>query len=114
MTIVTAGPDKVVWSEDVLAFARAAGVEQYLDPLLEVTRELFPGAGEIRVFVSQDLEIADLRAIAWEVDLPVDEPHESSDRQRQWVRAFMKRCPPTHLHFFVRSIRRSDESARLP
>ena len=47
MTIVKAGPAAWTWSEDVLAFAREAGVEQYLDGLMAATRELFPGAEEM-------------------------------------------------------------------
>ena len=49
MTIVTAGPAKWTWSEDVLAFAREAGVEQHLDELMRATQALFPAAREIRV-----------------------------------------------------------------
>lgn len=106
MTVVTAGPAKWTWSEDVLAFARQAGVEAYLDPILEATQELFPRAREIRISVWQDPEVANLRAIAWDVCVPDSlDLSEYKALKSAWIQAFTRLCPTTHLHRFVRSIR---------
>jgi hypothetical protein len=95
MTIVKAGPAKWTWSEDVLAFARQEGVEQYLDPLMEATRTLFPTAKEIRVSVWQDPEIAEFRAIAFDVYLAEEELGNYLELTNRWTREFLRIYPAT-------------------
>ena len=109
MTIVKAGPAAWTWSEDVLAFAREAGVEQYLDALMAATRKMFPGAEEIRVSVARDPEIKEFDGIRWEVFVPreqVDDHWETSNRLGQ---EFYRVCPPDprRVYPFITHLRRA-------
>jgi hypothetical protein len=67
--LVPAGPEKWTWPPEVLTFARQAQVAQYLDPLMEETRQLFPQARAMRVYVEKDPELPDDHHIGWEIDL---------------------------------------------
>jgi len=104
MTTVTAGLDRWTWSPEVLQFARDHGVAEYLDPMMEATRELFPTAREIRVMVETDPELAGVQAIVWEVDVLQADVGNYQDRNKQWMRAFMTICPKTLGHLFVQTL----------
>ena len=107
MTVVKAGPAAWTWSEDVLAFARQAGVEQYLDALMKATREMFPGAREIRVFFEPDPEIKDFDGIVWEVDLPREQITDHWEMKVRWGREFYRICPPdpVRIYPFIKILR---------
>jgi hypothetical protein len=68
---------------EVLAFAREQGVEQYLAPLIELARRVYPGATRFDVFTEDDPEIADDRHIVLELDVPLD-VEEALEADRQW------------------------------
>lgn len=98
MTIVTA--ETWTWSPEVLAWARAAQVEAYLDPLMEATRDLFPAAQAIRVYVHQDPELANVESLVFEVEQRLESLDGYGDLTRQWIRAFSRVCPgPVVVHF---------------
>jgi hypothetical protein len=104
MTIVTADLEQWTWSPEVLSFAQEHRVAEYLDPMMQATRELFPAAREIRVSEYLDPELADTRWISWEIDVPKADLGSSRDLRKQWTRAFMKICPSTLSHFFSQTI----------
>lgn len=92
MTIVTA--EKTwTWSPDVLQFARQSGVDSYLDPLLEATRDLFPQADELRIYAAHDPEIANDQHLVWELPLPVASAAEYLTAQKQWIGELCRVCP---------------------
>jgi hypothetical protein len=109
MTIVKAGPAAWTWSEDVLAFAREAGVEGYLDALMAATRELFPGAEEIRVSVARDPEIKEFDGIRWEVFVPEDQVGDFLETTKRLGREFYRVCPPDPrcVYPFITHLRRA-------
>ncbi len=81
------------WPPDVLAFAREAGVADYLQPLLEETRRLFPEAPPMRVKVEADPEIENLRHIACEIDIPYTGTSNYLKAQKSWIQALCRVCP---------------------
>ncbi len=58
--------------EDVRTFAREKGVEQYLEPLIEVARQVYPTATRFEVFTEDDPEIANDRHIVFDLDVDLD------------------------------------------
>ena len=84
---------------DVAAFAAEHGVTDYVGPLLELTRSLFPST-PIQMLVTEDAESPDMPYIEFRVDahrLPVDEYVEAG---HQWSVGLFDRCPALHAHFF--------------
>jgi hypothetical protein len=106
MTVVTAGPAKWTWSEDVLAFARQGGVEQCLDELMRATQAMFPGAREIRVSVARDPENSLYDGIKWTVCVSSEQVPDYLDATTRWHREFHRICPtaPTALPAFYQQI----------
>jgi hypothetical protein len=81
------------WPPEVLAFAKTAGVADYLDPLLQETRALFPTAPPRRVMVEDDPEIPNDRHIVWEIDIPFTGTSDYLQSQKRWVQALCRVCP---------------------
>jgi hypothetical protein len=81
------------WSPEVLAFAKEAGVIEYLDQLLKETRDLFPDAPAPRVRVDNDPEIFNLRTIVFELDIPYVGTDHYLKSQRRWIDALCRVCP---------------------
>src|SRR5947209_16210237 len=76
-------------SAEVLEFARDQGVEQYLAPLIELTRQVYPSATRFEVFTEDDPEIANDRHIVFELDaaLTVEQALEADERWGEgWLR----------------------------
>ena|ERR1700722_4166641 len=89
----TADPAAWTWAPDVLAFAKQAGVTDYLDPLLKATRELIPAAQALRVKVEADPEIQDDRHIEWEIDIPFTGVDDYLKLQRHLIETLCGVCP---------------------
>ncbi len=68
---VSSAPQPTVPPE-VVAFAREQGVEQYLAPLIEPARQVYPSATRVEVFTEDDSEIADDRHIVFELEGPLN------------------------------------------
>src|SRR5579864_589020 len=79
---VAATPQPVI-PADVVEFARAQGVEQYLRPLIEWAREVYPSATRFAVFTEDDPEIANDRHIVFELDVPLT-VEEALAADRRW------------------------------
>ena len=82
---------------DVSAFAAESGVTDYLIPVYEMTRRVFPTAGRIKAVLEYDPEIEGERCIVFEV---VTGPLESShavDLRWEWSRDLFKIVPATHV-----------------
>src|SRR6266542_735760 len=81
------------WSADVLAFAAEQKVAAYLDPLLEVTRQLFPTALSLKVYVADDPEIRDDRHIVFEPHVPEKDLPSFVDAIHRWNDESGRVCP---------------------
>jgi hypothetical protein len=88
------------WPADVLAFAAERQVQSYLEPLLEVTRQVFPTAPSITIYVDEDPEILDDRHIVFEVHQPCVDANAYVERQRRWNDEAFRRCPPALICWF--------------
>ncbi len=76
MSAITTPTTDWQWPTDVLEFAAQNQVVDYLDPLREATRRLFPTASSLRVSLECDPEIRDDWHIVFEVHVPKkDVPH---------------------------------------
>jgi hypothetical protein len=70
-------------SAEVPVFAREQGVEQYLAPLIELARQVYPSATRFEVFTEDDPEIANDRHIVFELDVPLS-VDQSMRANRRW------------------------------
>jgi hypothetical protein len=80
-----------VWPEEVLELARAKKADQYLDPMLEMTLRVIPAARWLHVYVCQDPEIAERKAIVFDVGLPDSQTFRKINKQ--WGNEWMRICP---------------------
>jgi hypothetical protein len=81
------------FSREVLTYAVANRVEDYLQPLLETTHRIFPAARWVKVQIEDDPEIRDDRHILFEVKVP-DVGLENARRARKaWIEELFRVCP---------------------
>jgi hypothetical protein len=85
---VSSAPQPTVPPE-VVAFAREQGVEQYLAPLIELTRQVYPTATRFEVFTEDDPEIANDRHIVFELDAPLT-VEQSLEANARWGERWME------------------------
>jgi hypothetical protein len=81
------------WSDEVLAYAKAYGVESCLEPMLAVTRHLFPSANWIKVYIEPDPEIRDMRYLVFDVQVAGLSLDDSRQADREWDKA-LSACLP--------------------
>src|SRR5947208_2825724 len=99
----TAVSQPTVWPPDLLEYARRHGVEHVLEPLLEATRQVFPTARDVRVYLEPDVALPDLWFIVYEVRLPRMSAQDFIAADRQWGREEMRLYPPpTRVAFSLR------------
>src|SRR5262249_49791778 len=84
------------WPADVLVFAAEQGVQTALEPLLEATRQMFPTASRLRVYVAEDPEIRDDRHIIFDVEVPDRDIPNFVEAVHGWNRE-LRRCCPKYL-----------------
>ena len=88
------------WSQEVLAYARARGIETYLEPLRLATGRLFPTAQSLRVLKEDDPEIRDLSGVTFEVHVPQQDVPDFVEANHRWTDELYKVCPaPLVCHF---------------
>jgi hypothetical protein len=93
MSILSPVPTAWQWPGDVLAFAGRNQVSAYLDPLLEATRRLFPGARSLKVFLEDDPEIRDDWHIVFEVEVPRAQVTHFVEAKHFWTDELYRVCP---------------------
>jgi hypothetical protein len=81
------------WPPDGLAFAAQHHVQDYLDPLLEATRRIFPNACRQRVVVDEDPEIRDYRHLDFDVQIPQVDSRDYLQLQHRWTDDLYRLCP---------------------
>jgi hypothetical protein len=94
------------WPEEVLSFARQAGVEASLDPLVEATRRLFPTALGAEVYVTVDPEIRGVSWIVFDVRVPLADVPDFLEADRQWSEKLDRCCPAPLVHAFCLRLER--------
>jgi hypothetical protein len=88
------------WPADVLAYAAEQQVHSYLDPLLDVTRRVFPAAEHVKVYLDDDPDIPNDRHIVFEVHQPCGDANEYVAGQRRWNGEAFRNCPPRLICWF--------------
>jgi hypothetical protein len=89
---------------EILAYAAEHGGAEYLLPVLEMTRRLFPDA-PISLAARDDPEVADLHFLAIEVPVLRDaEVDWLVAMQRRWVEEIMQLGPPDKTLLFTLSL----------
>ena len=89
-----------VFPADVTAFAAECGVTDFLIPVYEMTRRIFPTARGITAVMEYDPEIEGLRRIVFEVVTVADGPGSSAaDLDWDWSRELFTICPATHVNY---------------
>ena len=86
---------------DVMAFAAESGVTNYLIPVYEMTRRVFPAARRITPVLEYDPEIAGLRWIVFRVEISGLTVEQYVDLDWRWSGELFKVCPATHVCCFV-------------
>ena len=86
----TAVPTPVVPPE-VLAYAEEQGVSQYLAPLVELTKQVYPTATRFEVLVEDDPEIP-RRYVVFDVDVPLT-VEQSLTADHRWHEGWMRIYP---------------------
>jgi hypothetical protein len=81
------------WSDEVLAFAKAHGVESCLEPMLAATRRLFPTANWIKVYVEQDPELRDERYLVFDVQVAGLTLDYVRQADREWNKTLLACLP---------------------
>lgn len=88
---------------EVLAFAREQGVEQFLAPLLELTRQIYPSATRFEIFTEDDPEIANDRHIVFELDVPLT-VEQAVEADRRWGEGWLRIEPYPRSCVFRKSV----------
>jgi hypothetical protein len=81
------------WPADVLEYAARQKVQDYLNPLLEATRRIFPTARQIVVNLNLDPEIADEWCIVFDVRVPAPDVPRFIETKNAWNRKLFRICP---------------------
>jgi hypothetical protein len=85
---------------DVIAFAAESGVTEYLIPVYEMTRRVYPTARRITPVMDYDAEIKGLRHIRFDVEIGGLTVEQYVDLHWRWSGELFKVCPATHACCF--------------
>jgi hypothetical protein len=88
------------WPADVLEFATKEKVQDYLDPLLEATRRVFPTARAIKVSLECDPEIANDWHIVFDFEVPSRDVPHFVEALHRWNREAFAICPAPLICIF--------------
>jgi hypothetical protein len=85
---------------DVTALAAESGVTDYLIPVYEMTRRVFPGASGITAVVDDDPELEDERRIVFNVEIGGLTVEQYVNLDWQWTHELLAVGPVAHVSFF--------------
>lgn len=89
------------WPPDVLAFAVEHNLTPYLEPVLTMTRQLFPGR-LVRSVIEVDWEIPDHRCLAFDIAVTGLAPEEMVAGRCRWAAELRRICPGSRdLKFYL-------------
>jgi hypothetical protein len=89
------------WSDEVLAYAKAYGMESCLEPMLATTRRLFPTANWIKVYIEPDPELRDERYLIFDVQVAGLSLDNAQQADREWTKALLACLPRPIVSTFV-------------
>lgn len=98
MPLTTAPPP--VFPADVIAFAAETCATEYLIPVWEMTRRVYPTARSVAPVLEYDPEIAGLRCIVFNVEISGMTTEQYVDLHWHWSSELFKICPATHVCYF--------------
>jgi hypothetical protein len=91
------------WSPEVVAYAAKFNVADYLEPLRQMTLQLFPTATSLGVYLEDDPEIRDLTYLIFEIQVPEQDVPNWRDARRRWSdELFALQPPPYQCPFALR------------
>jgi hypothetical protein len=90
-SVLTAGARQ--FSPNLIAFAAANGVLEYLVPMLEITRDIFSTARRVEVYLEEDPEIANERYIVYDVTVAKLSVEQATQGNRLWGRELLRIFP---------------------
>lgn len=88
------------WNADVIEYARAHQVDEYLQPLVQITRELFPSVRKIKVSIYRDPELCDMKHIQFNVQVPASDLLDFVGSRKKWAQRLFEICPAPSVHHF--------------
>ena len=77
------------WDDDILAFARANGVEDCLDPFLAATRQLFPNALSLKVYPEAEPDVVGMTFYVFELRVPAADLADYPRACHDWTEALL-------------------------
>ncbi len=92
MSTATTKKTDWIWPQDVLSYALEHGFDQYLDPLMEMTKRIFPSARQIAISLEPDWEIPDLWFVVFHVEVVDMSPEKASESQWEWCGELPREC----------------------
>src|SRR5271165_3554936 len=96
------------WPPDVVDFAKKNKVDTYLDPLLNLLRDIFPTARSWQVLLKQDPEIRDDSHIVFDVRIAAPDVPDFLAAQRRWYEESFRICPAPLAFLFCLILVRED------
>jgi hypothetical protein len=99
----TAASNVATWLRptEVLGYATAYQIEPYLGPLRGLVDRLFPVRDALKVYVDQDPELRDVRAIVFDVQVTGLDLPQLRAAETAWGRGLAGICPAPPAHHFV-------------
>jgi hypothetical protein len=88
------------WSAEVLAFAAQRQLAMYLDPLLQVSRRLFPTAESIEVTLESDPALVDHQRVVFDVRVPKPDVADFVQAVHRWSAEAFQLCPSPQAYTF--------------
>ena len=76
------------WPEEVVTFAVERGFDQYLQPVLDMTKRVFPDARRIAVRLQPDPEIPDYWFVVFEVEVAGLSVDQMVELDRRWSQGY--------------------------
>src|SRR4051794_37432511 len=93
------------WPADVLAYTEQYKVTQFLEPLLQMVKRLFPTA-EVKVSLHVDPELHDTRWVLFDIHVPKGDVPDYPEATRRMHDEEHLICPAPLLQHFVLLLRR--------
>jgi hypothetical protein len=87
------------WPPDVKTLADELGVTAYLQPVYEMTQEVYRKA-PLTLQVDEDPEIPNDRRVLFEVDVTGWSAPELVAAENRWSEKVFEHCPSTHVSYF--------------
>jgi len=93
-TNISATPN-INCSPEVLSFAAKCGIDAAVPKILQITKDVFPSATEIRVFTENDWEDPNERALVFEVHVNRNDVSDIVEVHGRWSNGVSTSVPPS-------------------